>query len=252
MITYLKSNLKIAEFHFDEETRTENVDIARFQYRPEQVSGTHSYPVATIEIDLTPEPEQLLAAMRTMTRRHVRKALTLDLRYEFNEQPDDRWVDEFITFFGLFAQAKGISEANQERLRGMRDHGALDLSRVKDAAGETLVWHCHLRSNGRARLIHSASFYRDAEKDRADLISKGNYLCHWNDLLRLRENGTKIYDFGGWYEGDTDKPKLSINEFKKGWGGEVVRRFNTDQGVTFKGTMAIKVRRGLDALRGRA
>ncbi len=251
MIVYSKQRLTIAEFHFDEQGATPPVDIIRYQSRPEKVPGTICYPMSTILIDLRQEPDALLDQMSKTTRQEIRRAGKEPLKFECNAQPDNSWLSDFFEFYAEFARLKGLPELNRERITGMRDCQSLLLTRIKDDAAADLVWHCYMHANGCARLVHSASLFRAAEKARAASISRANRLLHWLDMTHLRGQGFTTYDFGGWYSGHDDAEKLNINRFKEGFGGRVAHQYNTDRGVTLKGTLAVHLRHAVGAIRGR-
>jgi hypothetical protein len=249
LILYSKQNLTIAEFHFDEQGAPPPVDIIRYQSRPEKVHGTVCYPFSTLLIDLTQEPDALLAGMSKTTRNEVRRAAKDNLVFEFNAHPDNGWLSDFFEFYAEFAHLKGLPDLNRARLLGMRESQALILTRINQADGATLVWHCYVHVNGWARLIHSASLFRATDKAQQAVISRANRHLHWLDMLRFRETGFSTYDFGGWYSGQDDEAKLNINRFKEGFGGSVAAQFNIDRGVTLKGTLAVQLRRAAGVLR---
>lgn len=98
----------------------------------------------------------------------------------------------------------------------MRDAGILDLSRALDADGNVLVWHCQYGAQARIRQLHSASLFRHTpDKDRARLISRANRYHHYCDMLRFRESGYAIFDFGGWYAGKDDVESSASTSSRK-------------------------------------
>jgi hypothetical protein len=58
-------------------------------------------------------------------------------------------------------------------------------------------------------------------------------------MLRFREKGVLVFDFGGYYTGDQDEEKLRINGFKDEFGGVVINEFNCEQPITVKGKLAL-------------
>lgn len=251
MIFYTKSSLRIAELHFQEEAPAPAVDVVRYQSRLERMPGTHSYEFHTIHVDLQLPQDKLLAGMNSTKRNLIRRAAKEQVAVDFFAQPDEAVTDEFFGFYDAFAGQKGLPVANRSRLNGIRDGGALVLSRAKDGEGSSIVWHCYLRASGSARLIHSASLFRaSADKDYINYVSRANCYHHWFDMLRLQEAGLETYDLGGWYEGKTDQAKLNINTFKEGFGGKIVRLYNTDHGRTLRGVMAVHMKRAMDHWRG--
>jgi hypothetical protein len=251
MILYSKQHLSIAEFHFDEQATLPRVDIIRYQSRPEKVNGTVTYPFSTLLIDLNQEPDALLAQMSKTTRNEVRRGAKDELTFEFSAQPERGWIADFFEFYAEFASLKGLEGLNQERLLGMSESQALVLTRVKAADGTVLVWHCYVYTGECARLVHSASLFRAADKPQQTLISRANRYLHWLDMLQFRGLGFSTYDFGGWYSGQEDLEKLNINRFKEGFGGRVAYQYNTDRGITLKGILAVRLRHAAAALRGK-
>lgn len=250
MILYSKQRLSIAEFHFDEPATAASVDIVRYQSRPEKIAGAVCYPFSTILIDLLQEPDALLAQMSKTTRNEVRRASKDDLSFELALQPSQSWIAGFFEFYAEFARLKGLPELNRARLLGMRESQSLALSRIQPADGTVLVWHCYVHVNRWARLVHSASLFRAADKNQHAILSRANRHLHWLDMLHLREQGFATYDFGGWYGGKDDTEKLNINRFKEGFGGRIASQYNIDHGITLKGALAVQLRRAALALRG--
>lgn len=251
MIVYSKQRLTIAELHFDEQTPPPPVDIIRYQSRLEKVDATICYPFTTILIDLKQDAETLLGQMSKTTRNEVRRGAKDELSFEISTQPDNTWISDFFEFYGEFAQIKGLSGLNRERLLGMRECQSLWLTRITAADGTVLVWHCYVQASSWVRLVHSASLFRAADKAQQNLISRANRYLHWMDMLRCRELGITTYDFGGWYSGQEDTEKLNINRFKEGFGGAVTSQFNADRGITLKGMLAIRLRHAAGAFRGK-
>ena len=77
----------------------------------------------------------------------------------------------------------------------------------------------------------------------AAYIGRANRLHHWLDVLRFRDEGFAIYDFGGWYAGRENEELLRINCFKESFGGKVVFHYKCDQGLSWKGSLALWLRR---------
>jgi hypothetical protein len=65
----------------------------------------------------------------------------------------------------------------------------------------------------------------------------------WNTMLRLKEQGIRYFDFGGWYPGTEDIQLLGANAFKKSLGGRIVHEFECEQIVTLKGWVMLTAAR---------
>jgi hypothetical protein len=84
------------------------------------------------------------------------------------------------------------------------------------------------------------------EPDVRARTSRACSLLIWKTMLRLKEQRTRWFDFGGWYPGSEDIQLLGTNVFKRGFGGEVVREFLCEQAVTLKGRLLLLVARLID------
>jgi hypothetical protein len=250
MVIYEKSRLKVAEVFFDEAAEGLAADIIRYHHRTAPLARANGAELQTLWIDLTAEPESILAGMNADTRHKIRRAGRDGVGYEFQSRPDEVWTAEFFGFYDRFASVKGLAPANRTRLTAMREQRVLDLSRMRGEDGQVLVWHAHVRGYDRVRLLHSASAFRELDKDAATRVGRANRLHHWADMQRFRGDGVTTYDFGGWYAGEADEAKLRINEFKRGFGGQVVAQYNADRPGTWKGAAALSLRSAIRALRG--
>jgi len=251
MVSYQRSHLKVAELFFDEPAGRVAADIVRYHHRSTPVAGGRADQRHTLWIDLTAGPEAILADMNADTRRKIRGAAKDGARYEFQSSSEPVWLEEFCLFYDRFARTKGLPPANRARLGAMVRQGALDLSRMVGRDGEVLVWHAHLLGGDRARLLHSASIFREMDKDTANAIGRVNRLHHWMDIERFRNAGFTVYDFGGWYAGHDDVAKLRINDFKRGFGGEIATQYHADCAGSWKGAAVLGLRALFRTLRGK-
>jgi hypothetical protein len=224
---------------FDEIVTTTGSDIVIYMQRPEPVHGVRCEEFPTIVIDLTQEPDELLGAMPKDTRYEIRRAEGKDgILYESWREARQAF-EAFCDTYDEFAALKKLPHANRTRLHGFLEANALDLSCVRSPDLQYLVWHAYYRSRARARLLLSASLYR-AEQDstQRSLVGRANRYHHWRDMLRFKEAGATVYDFGGWYAGNTDAEMLGINRFKETFGGSVVVHYTGQQLMTPKARLA--------------
>ena len=240
MILYDKSSVRIAELHFDANEAPPDADVVRYQWQCEPVPGTHTVTNHTISLDLTQDPETLLKRMRKQTRYEIRRAEKESIAVDLDDQPTPDKLVQYYNFYDLFAERKGIPRANRARLESMRRTGQLILSRAFDADGQTLVWQCGLRTPTRVRSLTAASIRHTGD---SNLVGRANRYLRWAEINHFRKLGIEVYDLGGWYAGDTDQEKISINLFKEGFGGEISKLYNTYDGRTWKGRMAVRLHR---------
>jgi hypothetical protein len=243
MIVRQTRHYRLAELFFDEEAATPDVDVIEHFQRSRTLPGARCKDFYTLHVDLTQEQEALFASLSRSCRSQIRRAEHEDFHYETLAPAKPADVDEFAGFFDRFAAGKGLPPAPIDRLRALRDAGMLDLSAVV-AEGQKLVWHAHVRAQGRARQLHSASLYRESEDSAArNRVGRAHRLLQWRDLVYYRGAGMRLYDFGGWYSGNEDEDLLRINAFKEEFGGHIVREFHCAVPITLRGRMILWTRR---------
>jgi hypothetical protein len=235
----------LAEVFFDEEPAAANADVIDCLQRPEPLAKARCDDFHTILIDLEQDEEAILGGLAKSARYKVRRAEERDdLAFDVWPAGGEAPVEEFVAFFDRFAAGKRLPPVPRDRLVALAGAGALDLSRVRASDGDTLVWHAHLWTPARARLLHSASLYRESDDTGfRSLVSRANRWLHWRDLLRYKAQGLTAYDLGGWYAGKDDGDLLQINRFKEEWGGAVVREFHCTLARTLRGRLVLGARR---------
>jgi hypothetical protein len=217
-----------------------DADVLRYKFRPTPVPHSRCAKCYTLWLNLQDHPKYLLSKMSHTTRSEIRRAQREGLCYEFTSTPTSTWAEQFFDFYDLFARSKNLKPSvDRRRVLWFLMKGALDLSRVSSSDGRVLVWHAHVRSGRYACCLYSASLFRREAKSMAAYFARANRLHHWSDMLRFRDAGFAIYDFGGWYPGTHDQALLRVNRFKESFGGELVTQYNCDQGVTWKGALGL-------------
>lgn len=164
--------------------------------------------------------EELLACLNSTNKTQVKQARKMGITVRLGT------LESFLPFFNSFAQEKGISGSSRKKLESFgREH--LEITEAIDEQGRVLAMHANLidKSIQRARLIHSASARFQDESD-AGLVGRANRLLHFENLLRYKEMGLSIYDWGGIAKDSEDPVKLGINRFKEAFGGTEVCEFH--------------------------
>jgi GNAT acetyltransferase-like protein len=230
---------RFADVYFGEEPPPARGDFVRDLHRLTPSPAMRCTLSHTILIDLDREPAAIMADVSKNTRYKIRRAEQGDqVRYE-TRNDGAAAVAEFSEFYGRFAALKKLPPVPAGYLAALVRARALDLSVVRDDT-TTLVWHAHYRGRQRVRLLYSASLYRaDGDSGHRSLVGRANRYHHWRDMLRFREEGITLYDFGGWYDGDADLERLRINAFKEEFGGRVARTFTGQRAVTMKARLLL-------------
>jgi hypothetical protein len=244
MITYNSRFLTRSEVWFDDEPGDKlSADWILYNQRPTPVPGADCRYFHTYCIDLTLSCEELLARFNEDTAYKIRRARDRDkITCEYCDTSDPAVIDRFEAIYNPFAALKGLLPLDRARIDSMVAAKALDLSVAKDANGNALVYHANYRNHQRATELYLPSLYRKLASSAArNAVGRANRLLVWSDILRYKEQGLKYFDFGGWYPGSTDQALLKINEFKRGFGGQVMREYRCEKILTLKGWLVLKV-----------
>jgi len=242
MITYKSRFLTRAEVWFDNEpiATAGPVDWILYHLRSQPVAGAQSRSFYTLLVDLSQSQEQLWAQLSDDTAYKIRRARDRDkIICECCEPRDPVVMNGFEQMYNGFAATKGLPPLNRLRVEKMAAAGALDISTAKDPQGNVLVYHANYRDARRATQLETPSLYRTLPKSAARNFSgRANRYLTWHNILRYKTEGLKFFDFGGWHLG-SDSEKLSINDFKRGFGGQVVREYQCEQILTLKGCVVL-------------
>ena len=244
MYIYNSRYLTRAEVWYDGQPGgSRSVDWIFYQQRSSPFQGASWKCFHTYVIDLTQSVEQLLKRLNEDTAYKIRRGRDRDkIVCAECDARDPAVLNQFEEMYNQFAAVKGLSPLDQARLNAMASAGALDLSVAKDPQGNTLVYHANHRDHERATELYLPSLYRQASDSATrNLIGRANRYLTWSDILRYKEQGLKSFDFGGWYVGTTDQALLGINEFKRGFGGQVVCEYQGEQILSLKGWLVLHV-----------
>jgi len=242
MITYKSRFLTRAEIWFDNEpTPTARpVDCILYHLRSRPVPGAQSRSFYTLLVDLSQTQEQLRAQLNDDTAYKVRRARDRDkIICECCDSRNPAVMNGFEQMYNAFAAIKGLPPLNRLRLERMAAAGALDITAAKDPHGKILVYHANYRDERRATQLEMPSLYRTLPQSAArNFCGRANRYLTWSNILRYKQEGLKSFDFGGWHLG-SDPDMLSINDFKRGFGGQVVREYHCEQTLTLKGRLVL-------------
>jgi hypothetical protein len=239
MIYLKRGPVRIGESWFQEEP-SRRVDIARYIHLDRCIPGARCTSVHTIVTDLMPDSDSLLAAMKPQTRTGIRRAARDGVRTNLWFSPGDAVMHAFRRFFVNFARQKNLSLWNEERFCALRQNGMLTISNAVTPSGDALVWHSYVHYGQTVLELHSASQFRSSQLSaERNAIGRANRYLHFHDMLAFKDLDFRVFAFGGWYAGSKDVEKLRINKFKEGFGGQVVRHFTCELGVTSLGKCAL-------------
>lgn len=222
-----KKNVSIAEIWYQGDTsQLPKVDIYRYKFSSELAKGAYSVEeLATLEIDLSQNEDSIWANIAKNTRYEIHRAKERDpVKVEtFLErgEKDKQKIEQYISFFNEFAQSKDRSFIEYPDLAPFFESGTLVIRSCTDTeTDEVIVMHAYIVSDNRARLFQSSSHFRNIDDaEYRKMSGRANRFLHWDDILFFKKGELLIYDFGGWYKGNSDLEKISINRFKESFGG---------------------------------
>lgn len=242
MILSTRMSVRMVDLFFDEPMPSQlEVDLIRYHQSPTPVAGASCTPFSTIVVDLARPQDELLSKMKSHTRYKIRRASEKDqFAYEFSNDGGREAITRFADHLDRCATLKHLPGASRQQLRILARHRVLDLSFVRDKSGEILAASSYILTPTRVRGLYAGALYRaTSDNARRTLIGRANRFLYWRDMLRFKEAGAHIFDFGGYYTGTEDEEKLRVNGFKLEFGGEILHEFNCAIGATLKGKITL-------------
>jgi len=231
--------IRVVEAWFDQNPKDlSGFDLVHYHQCPTPHAAPHCLDYYTMLVDLDRPPEDLLAGMRNGNPQQIRRAITKDqVQCTFLRAPSHAERDAFQVFC---QESNPGTLLDRNRLEVLAKAGMVALSAALTPDGTPLVWHAYICPWGQRRVRCDLSASIQAGPDQGDLrnlVGRANRLLHYQDMVALRTEGITCYDFGGWYPGTDDLKRLNINRFKEGFGGTVVREYETEQPLTRLGEL---------------
>lgn len=173
-------------------------------------------------ISLLGTEEDIFDQIGKNTKHKIKRAIAEGgLRFSIIENPD-----EVRELYNQFARSKGRPPLDE---RSFRAYWPKMLATKISADHEPLVMHAFLVDEGlkRANHLYSASTFRTTEdSDLRSLIGRANRALHYLNMLNFKDRGLAIYDLGGYAFGTQDPELQEVNEFKDGFGGQLIEESN--------------------------
>jgi peptidoglycan pentaglycine glycine transferase (the first glycine) len=170
-------------------------------------------PLATVMVDLRPEPDAILAQFRDKTRYNVRLAERRGVAV--NEEAS---LAELISCIEATEARQRIHLPSPEHLAVVRDQlGSASGILTAEVDGEAVAAILTASFAGDFTYLYGGATGRYRER-------MPNQLLQWRAMLRARAEGGHHYDLWGIPENeDPQHPWRGLAQFKLGFGGEQVR-----------------------------
>jgi len=247
MFVYKSRFLTRGEVWFDDEPDDTRVDWIYHRERSRPLANCRWREIYTRLVDLRKTPDELFAGLEKNTARKIIDAQEKDrLQWERCNVTDANTLSEVERMWNEFATASKTPRFERDWLDPIGQAGRLDLSAARDPAGKVLAYHLVMLTPKRARQVIAISPYRPVpDVAWRGAVSRANCFIHWKNFLAFKAQGIPYFDFGGWYTGTTNIQFLGINQFKKSFGGKVVREFECEEIRTARGWLVLTTARVL-------
>lgn len=234
-------NFKMKHYYFVSDNLIKQKKIAHVKaFSHSLVPRENLRMLETLQIDLTRAKEQLLMDMHKTTRRQIRRAEEQGLQHIVIENPTDKDLRVFQTFYNAFAKNKKTHTCNafhMETMRLLREKNALLLTYVQDADAQVLCYRVYILDKEFVMNLYSASHFRMADNpEMKKLLSHANRYLVWKCICYFQEKGYTLYDMGGLSFDD------NIRRFKLGFGGKVVPVYFGYEANSILGAFILKLR----------
>lgn len=217
------------------------VDVLKLCDLPAPFPGVPNEYRPTILIDLTEPEETLLAGVVANTRKVMRQAVREGVTVQSVMPLSDEVWNAFLTaYWKLWRRKEKAGALGIGQIRDLIAQGLFELTVSRNSEGHILSWHAYVRTPERVRL-HTTISDMDRARDTKwnNMVGRAHRLHHWQDMLRFKAEGAKIYDFGGVYRGTDDQEQTNIARFKQSFGGHFADTYDAVVPLTLKGRVAL-------------
>lgn len=112
--------------------------------------------------------------------------------------PSDSQIKEFCAIYDQFARRVNIKDCDFQKLKSIRDQGALVISYIKDKNNQIICTHARLWNKRQYYGVYSAlNSSISKESVNGQHIGRANKLLDWTNILRAKQRGCTWYNFGG-------------------------------------------------------
>lgn len=171
--------------------------------------GLTSYIVLDQDMDL------IFQKFKSNYRNEIRKAISLGIECSQEES-----LDSFISYYNDFASKRNLTSIKSNHVLKYNNY----IITQATYNNIVLTYHTYImdEENKIVRLLYSASNRLD-ENIETKVVGYANKLLHYKDFELFKNKGYLTYDFAGICDNPKDKVRYGIGQFKKGFGGELVK-----------------------------
>ena len=245
MIRFERHSVHFGEVWFDEPVAVPQPDVLVVRHSRIRPNGDGYTVKLSLVTDLTSEEEVIWNGLHTDCRRQIRRAQAAGLQLAEAHRPtDENEILEFVDFYNRFAAVKGISGISVSYLHTIAAEGRLWLSSVSSES-ETLARHSCIATGSTVRALYGAAIFRSVNPELQRAISGAHRQLHWMDVVRYKAAGFETYDWGGLFADEAIAGSKGVNDFKRQFGGRPIEYFESEQALTLRGWLYLRLRPGL-------
>ena len=225
ILSYKKHGIDFHTVWFADEPIRKNGII---QYRQANFEINKADEFQTLISELNIEADEIISKFSKNCKYEVNRAQREGFIAEFYDKNniDSNCIEKFLEFFLDFWKSKGVMDYNIASVRSEIEcyirFDSFVLSKAKFGE-DTVVYHTYFVDDTHARLLHSASLYRDDGVIPSQLIGMANRYLHKEDMMYFKNTGKVIYDWGG---AGIEDEVINITKFKESFGGTRVVQYN--------------------------
>lgn len=240
--------IRIKDIYYAPAIQPPSAGIDVIYYYHAAISGPEAKPFHTLLVNVTKEPEELLASFRKSTRSAIRQAMgdptiALEVKALDNHEGDREALEAFIKAYDQFASQKEIQPCNRELLTLLAAEKKLALA-TATLAGEVVCQFMLIEAADKMVVYYgyNTRFSTENDSEKVTLIGKANRALEYQCMRFTRERGKAFYDFCG-LTLDPENPEAgNVDHYKLGFGGEQVTEYHFMQPLTLKGQLFCRLK----------
>jgi hypothetical protein len=170
----------------------------------------------TLHSDLSLTNDEILTKFSSTIRNEIKRSEREGCVFNSSESKEN-----FIIIYNDFASQREITGLTMEKLKAINSNLIITSCTIN---GIIATVHSYLvdSNSKRVRLLHSGT-QRFSEGVDRNMIARSNKFLHFKDMVKFKEEGFLIYDWGGIAYNSEDKGLQGINNFKESFGGELIK-----------------------------
>ena len=168
----------------------------------------------TIELDLLQDKQTIFSNFSKAYRQQVRKAEEDGIKIEPNND-----IGVFVEFFNDFAAKKGTYFTSKKRILEKKDYLEISFATYDS---NVIAAQSYLVDKEKKIVRHyQTANKRFDEHLNKNFVGQANKYLLVTNLMRFKQEGFEIFDFGGYASNTTDESLIGINNYKLKFGGQI-------------------------------